>query len=67
VSTDATRFGQGELGADFLPNGVIDPITGFAPVAAPEPVSIVLLGSVLAFSAFIIRRRNAAKKQSSVS
>jgi hypothetical protein len=67
ISTDATHFIKDQVGMDMSPNGVIDPITGYSAVAVPEPVSIVLLGTILAFSAFFIRRRRVAKAESSVS
>jgi len=77
ISTPDTSFSaltKGDMGIDAS-NGssvaAVDAFYGYVPLApssVPEPVSIVLLGSVLAFSAFFIRRRRtSAKNESSVS
>jgi hypothetical protein len=66
ISTNATDFTTGRndrIGFDTT-LGDIDGMLAFAPLAPiPEPMSIVLLGTVLASAAFFIRirRRNAAQ------
>ena len=78
ISTNDTLFTltpfRGGIGAD-VGNGTteagLDTFLGYAPLpsAVPEPVSIVLTGTTLALSAFLIRRRRAssAKNELSVS
>jgi hypothetical protein len=66
ISTNATAFTTGtddRIGFDTTLGG-IDGMLAFAPLAPiPEPMSIVLLGTVLASAAFFvrIRRRNTAQ------
>lgn len=71
VSTNATKFQTDEIGFDVTgAPGHFDPILGFlAPVGVntPEPVSIVLMGTVLAGLAFFIRRKRGESKDLSVS
>ena len=78
ISTTDTLFSaltRGDMGLD-ADNGLgttaaVDAFWGYVPLGSPssvpEPVSIVLLGTILAFSAFFIRRRKSAKNESSVS
>lgn len=56
VRTNALIFTAGK---DFVQDGFQTPYDGYAP--GPEPASIVLLGTVLALSAFFMRRRFASK------
>ena len=68
ISTNATGFTTGgHMGFDVTNGGGMDGIQAFVPTAVPEPVSIVLLGTTLAFVAFFVRRRQAAKNDISVS
>lgn len=69
VSTNATSFGADLVGMEKTgQGGGLDPIVGFVGFApTPEPVSIVLTGTVLALAAFFILRRRAAKNDLSVS
>jgi hypothetical protein len=65
ISTNATAFTNGFMGFDVTNGGGMDGIRAFVP--APEPVSIVLLGTILAVGAFFVRRRQTAKNDLSVS
>jgi hypothetical protein len=68
IQTNATSFITGGVGFDVNSNIGMDPVLAFAPVApVPEPVSIILMGTVLALGAFFIRRRRTAKNDLSVS
>lgn len=75
ISTNDTLFNttlvKKEMGLN-VGNGSIESGTdffyGYAPTGTvPEPVSIVLLGTILGFTAFFIRRRKSAKTESSIS
>jgi hypothetical protein len=64
IATNATNFAPGIMGFDVTNGGSMDSIRAFVP--APEPVSIVLLGTILALGAFFVRRRQSAKNHLSV-
>jgi hypothetical protein len=60
IGTKGTLFGLGEAPLDGS-GEVSETVRAFQPMAVPEPVSLVLLGTTLALAALFIRRRHVAK------